>query len=128
VTHDPLERLSLSRRLRRAIARSELALHYQPIVWTASGRLHSMEALLRWQDPDRGLVHPARFIPPAEEVGLLGPVGAGGVGGAGGGGAGPGRGGGDRRAGGADRHLAHRRARAARVVQRLPARAAAAGL
>jgi diguanylate cyclase (GGDEF)-like protein/PAS domain S-box-containing protein len=76
VTHDPLERLSLSRRLRRAIARGELALHYQPIVWTASGRLHSMEALLRWQDPDRGLVHPDRFIPAAEEMGLLDPIGA----------------------------------------------------
>jgi diguanylate cyclase (GGDEF)-like protein/PAS domain S-box-containing protein len=76
VTHDPLERLSLSRRLRRAIARSELALHFQPIVWTASGRLHSMEALLRWQDPDRGLVHPDRFIPAAEEMGLLDPIGA----------------------------------------------------
>jgi diguanylate cyclase (GGDEF)-like protein/PAS domain S-box-containing protein len=76
VTHDPLERLSLSRRLRRAIARGELALHFQPIVWTASGRLHSMEALLRWQDPDRGLVHPDRFIPAAEEMGLLDPIGA----------------------------------------------------
>jgi diguanylate cyclase (GGDEF)-like protein/PAS domain S-box-containing protein len=76
VTHDPLERLSLSRRLRRAIARGELVLHYQPIVWTASGRLHSMEALLRWQDPDRGLVQPDRFIPAAEEMGLLDPIGA----------------------------------------------------
>ena len=76
VTHDPLERLSLSRRLRRAIARGELALHFQPIVWTASGRLHSMEALLRWQDPERGLVHPERFIPAAEEMGLLDPIGA----------------------------------------------------
>src|SRR3954447_21633316 len=76
VTHDPLERLSLSRRLRRAIARSELELHFQPIVWTASGRLHSMEALLRWQDPERGLVHPDRFIPAAEEMGLLDPIGA----------------------------------------------------
>jgi diguanylate cyclase (GGDEF)-like protein/PAS domain S-box-containing protein len=76
VTHDPLERLSLSRRLRRAIARDELALHYQPIVWTASGRLHSMEALLRWQDPDRGLVQPGAFIPAAEEMGLLDPIGA----------------------------------------------------
>ena len=76
VTHDPLERLSLSRRLRRAIARGELVLHYQPIVWTASGRLHSMEALLRWQDPERGLVHPDAFIPAAEEMGLLDPIGA----------------------------------------------------
>jgi diguanylate cyclase (GGDEF)-like protein/PAS domain S-box-containing protein len=76
VTHDPLERLSLSRRLRRAIARGELALHYQPIVWTASGRLHSMEALLRWQDPERGLVQPDSFIPAAEEMGLIDPIGA----------------------------------------------------
>ncbi len=76
ITHDPLERLSLSRRLRRAIARGELALHYQPIVWTASGRLHSMEALLRWHDPERGLVAPDAFIPAAEEMGLLDPIGA----------------------------------------------------
>ena len=76
ITHDPLERLSLSRRLRRAIARSELALHYQPIVWTASGRMHSMEALLRWHDPDRGLVSPDAFIPAAEEMGLLDPIGS----------------------------------------------------
>jgi diguanylate cyclase (GGDEF)-like protein/PAS domain S-box-containing protein len=75
-TRDPLERLSLSRRLRRAIDASELELHYQPIVWTASGRLHSMEALLRWNDPERGLVHPDRFLPAAEEVGLLEPIGA----------------------------------------------------
>jgi diguanylate cyclase (GGDEF)-like protein/PAS domain S-box-containing protein len=76
ITHDPLERLSLSRRLRRAIAGGELALHYQPIVWTASGRLHSMEALLRWEDPERGLVQPDSFIPAAEEMGLLDPIGA----------------------------------------------------
>jgi diguanylate cyclase (GGDEF)-like protein/PAS domain S-box-containing protein len=76
VTHDPLERLSLSRRLRRAIARDELVLHYQPIVWTASGRLHSMEALLRWNDPQRGLVSPEAFIPAAEEMGLIDPLGA----------------------------------------------------
>ena len=76
VAHDPLERLSLSRRLRRAIARGELVLHYQPIVWTASGRLHSMEALLRWNDPERGLVFPDAFIPAAEEMGLIDPIGA----------------------------------------------------
>jgi diguanylate cyclase (GGDEF)-like protein/PAS domain S-box-containing protein len=76
VTHDPLERLSLSSRLRRAIAGNELELHFQPIVWTGSGRLHSMEALLRWQDPERGLLHPDAFIPAAEEMGLLDPIGA----------------------------------------------------
>jgi diguanylate cyclase (GGDEF)-like protein/PAS domain S-box-containing protein len=74
--HDPLERLSLSARLRRAIAQDELVLHFQPIVWTASGRLHSMEALLRWEDPERGLVQPDAFIPAAEEMGMLGAVGA----------------------------------------------------
>src|SRR6202008_4943914 len=76
VTHDPLERLSLSSRIRRAIAGGELALYFQPIVWTGSGRLHSMEALLRWEDPERGLVQPDRFIPAAEEMGLLDPIGA----------------------------------------------------
>ena len=75
MTHDPLERLSLSSRLRRAIANDELELHYQPIVWTASGRLHSMEALLRWNDPERGLVHPDRFLPAAEQMSLLDPIG-----------------------------------------------------
>ena len=75
MTHDPRERLSLSSRLRRAISGDELELHYQPIVWTASGRLHSMEALLRWNDPDRGLVHPDAFIPAAEEMSLLEPIG-----------------------------------------------------
>ena len=75
MSHDPLERLSLSSRLRRAIADDELELYYQPIVWTASGRLHSMEALLRWNDPERGLVQPDRFIPAAEQMSLLEPIG-----------------------------------------------------
>jgi diguanylate cyclase (GGDEF)-like protein/PAS domain S-box-containing protein len=72
---DPLERLSLSARLRRAIAQDELELHYQPIVWVATGRIHSVEALLRWNDPDRGLVLPDQFIPDAEEMSLLEPIG-----------------------------------------------------
>jgi len=75
MTRDPLERLSLSARLRRALAGDELVLHYQPIVWTGSGRLHSMEALLRWNDPERGLIPPDSFIPAAEEMGLLEAIG-----------------------------------------------------
>jgi diguanylate cyclase (GGDEF)-like protein/PAS domain S-box-containing protein len=75
VAHDPLERLSLPARLRRAIAGDELVVHYQPIVELQSGRLASMEALLRWDDPDRGLVYPDDFIPAAEEMSLLEPIG-----------------------------------------------------
>src|SRR5215211_715924 len=75
VAHDPLERLSLPSRLRRAIAEDELVLHYQPIVELQTGRLASMEALLRWNDPDRGLVYPDAFIPAAEEMSLLEPIG-----------------------------------------------------
>jgi diguanylate cyclase (GGDEF)-like protein/PAS domain S-box-containing protein len=72
---DPLERLSLSARLRRAIAQDELELHFQPIVWVATERIHSVEALLRWNDPDRGMVLPDQFIPDAEEMSLLEPIG-----------------------------------------------------
>ena len=75
VAQNPLERLSLPARLRRAIAEDELVLHYQPIVELQSGRLKSMEALLRWNDPDRGLVYPDDFIPAAEEMSLLEPIG-----------------------------------------------------
>ena len=75
VAQNPLERLSLPARLRRAIAEDQLALHYQPIVELQSGRLASMEALLRWNDPDRGLVYPDEFIPAAEEMSLLEPIG-----------------------------------------------------
>ena len=75
VAQDPLERLSLPARLRRAIAEDELVLHYQPIVELQSGKLKSMEALLRWNDPDRGLVYPDDFIPAAEEMSLLEPIG-----------------------------------------------------
>jgi diguanylate cyclase (GGDEF)-like protein/PAS domain S-box-containing protein len=75
VEHDPLERLSLPARLRRAIAGNELVLHYQPIVELQTGKLASMEALLRWNDPDRGLVYPDDFIPAAEEMSLLEPIG-----------------------------------------------------
>ncbi len=75
VAHDPLERLSLPARLRRAIAEDELVLYYQPIVELPHGRIAGMEALLRWNDPDRGLVFPDAFIPAAEEMSLLEPIG-----------------------------------------------------
>lgn len=70
------ERLSLENRLRQAIDDGEFVLHYQPKVDLVSGRLSGAEALLRWNDPQSGLVPPARFIPILEETGLIQQVGA----------------------------------------------------
>ena len=61
--------------LRRAVARGEFRLLYQPVVDVRRGQVVGAEALLRWQDPERGMVSPADFIPVAEETGLILPLG-----------------------------------------------------
>src|SRR5918992_3220638 len=69
------EILKVEHNLRRALEREEFRLHYQPKVDLSTGEICGVEALLRWQRPDHGLVSPAEFIPLLEEAGLILPVG-----------------------------------------------------
>jgi diguanylate cyclase (GGDEF)-like protein len=69
------ERQVLENDLRQAIERGELSVHYQPIVRAAGEEISGFEALVRWQHPTRGAVPPSKFIPLAEEAGLIGKIG-----------------------------------------------------
>jgi diguanylate cyclase (GGDEF)-like protein len=73
---DPLARLSLAARMRRALVADEFELHYQPVYSIRSApEIRGIEALIRWRDPERGLVPPMQFIPVAEHTGVIDAIG-----------------------------------------------------
>lgn len=75
ITNRASERLSLESRLRKALDNEQFRLHYQPKVRVADGRIFGVEALIRWQDPDFGLIPPIKFIPVLEHSGMIVDVG-----------------------------------------------------
>ena len=76
MTQSARDRLALEARLRLALARGHMVLHYQPQIDIPTGRIVGAEALVRWNDPQEGLIPPGRFIPVAEVSGIIGPLGA----------------------------------------------------
>ena len=69
------ERQLLENDLRQAVERGELSVHYQPVVRAAGEEISGFEALVRWQHPTRGAISPSKFVPLAEEAGLIGKIG-----------------------------------------------------
>jgi diguanylate cyclase (GGDEF)-like protein len=72
---DALDRLRIGGELRQALEREELRVHYQPVISLHTGEIVAVEALVRWQHPERGLLGPGEFVPVAEESGLIVPLG-----------------------------------------------------
>jgi diguanylate cyclase (GGDEF)-like protein/PAS domain S-box-containing protein len=75
LSEEAIKRLDLQVGLRQALERQELFLHYQPVLSLTTGRIIELEALVRWQHPEKGLIMPAAFIDVAEKAGMMVPLG-----------------------------------------------------
>lgn len=72
---DRQERLNMASGIRQALDNGEFVLHFQPKVWLKTGEVGGMEALIRWRHPQQGMIPPGRFIPVAEDCGLISEIG-----------------------------------------------------